>query len=105
MFKNHPMARRFINDRRGNMAIMAAFTLLPVLAAVGAAVDYSRLSSAYSNYQQATDAAVLAASKKRTSMNESEMVAYARKIFDANIAKKPGLVTEFTLDNNQKRAS
>lgn len=102
MFKKQTLTRRFIQDRQANVAIMAAFTLMPILAAVGAAVDYSRLSSASSNYQQATDAAVLAASKMRSSMTDSEMTAYARKIFNANVVSKPGIVTKFSLNNNSK---
>jgi Flp pilus assembly protein TadG len=101
MLKNTTLAENFIKDRRANMTIVAALTLLPILTAVGAAIDYSRLSSASSNYQQATDAAVLAASKKRASMNDSEMKAYARKIFNANVTGNSGIVTTFNLDNNR----
>ena len=40
------MLRTFARDRRANIAVLFALSLVPVLAAVGAAVDYSRWSDA-----------------------------------------------------------
>jgi Flp pilus assembly protein TadG len=51
---------RFRRDRRGNVAIIFAITLLPILAAVGGAVDYSIASSQRSKIQAALDSAILA---------------------------------------------
>lgn len=50
----------FKSDRSGNVAIIFGLALLPVLGAAGAAVDYSRLSSARSAAQLAVDGAALA---------------------------------------------
>ncbi len=92
----------FIADEKGNIAIMTAVSLLGIVVAAGAAIDYSRLSSSTSNYQQAADAAVLAASKKRNSMTMAEMTVYARKLFDANLNNRSGTVTSFKLNQNDK---
>jgi Flp pilus assembly protein TadG len=53
-------AKRFADDTRGAVAMIFALTLLPVLGAVGAAVDYSRLTLAHENLQSVADAAALA---------------------------------------------
>ncbi len=53
--------RKYLKDSGGNMAMMMALAGFPLCIAVGAAVDYSRASSAKSAIQAATDAAALAA--------------------------------------------
>ncbi|GLR85823.1 TadE/TadG family type IV pilus assembly protein [Bradyrhizobium iriomotense] len=55
---------RFISDRRGNIAVIFAIALLPVLAAVGAAVDYSLAVRARTKLMAALDDAVLVATAK-----------------------------------------
>src|ERR1700722_7301931 len=49
--------RRFRRDKSGNIAIIFALTLLPVLSAVGCAIDYSRATQLRSKLQAAADAA------------------------------------------------
>ncbi len=93
---------KFSRDNRGNFAIITAIALMPIVAAVGAGIDYSRLSSQMSNFQQAADAAVLAAAKQRSSMTEGELLKYARKIFDANLSNTNGIVVTFKLDEDSK---
>lgn len=56
-------ARRIGGDERGGVAVVFALALVPVLAAAGAAIDYSRASSARAGLQNAVDAAVLAGLK------------------------------------------
>jgi Flp pilus assembly protein TadG len=50
----------FRRDQRGNIAITFAVTLLPILAAVGGAVDYSIANSQRAKIQAALDSAILA---------------------------------------------
>ncbi len=50
----------FRNDR-GNVAIVFALALVPLLLAIGCAIDYSRAMNAQATLQNAADAAVLAA--------------------------------------------
>lgn len=57
-------SRHFLKNESGHMALMFAFLSFPVIAAVGLAVDYTRVSSARSEYQNAADTAVLAAVRK-----------------------------------------
>ena len=45
--------RRFAKADQGNIAVMLAFAALPILAAVGAAIDYSRVNNARTSLQAA----------------------------------------------------
>ena len=56
-------AARFAAETGGAVAITFALAVLPLLGAVGAAVDYSRLSLAHTTKQSAADAAALAGAK------------------------------------------
>ena len=51
---------RFARGERGNVAIMFALAVIPVVGAVGAAIDYSRVSEIRSKIANAADAGVLA---------------------------------------------
>ena len=59
--KNKQLFFDFIKDKRGNIAILAAFALLPIMIGVGAAIDYSRIARVKSKISQSTDAASLSA--------------------------------------------
>jgi len=56
-------ARRFGDDERGNIAIIFAIALIPILTFVGAAVDYSRVNAARSSMQSALDSTALMLSR------------------------------------------
>jgi Flp pilus assembly protein TadG len=58
-----PILERFIPCKRGNVAVTFAIVLVPLLGFVGAAVDYTRASSARSSMQVALDSAALMVSK------------------------------------------
>ena len=51
------MSSRFGGDLRGNVAVIFALAIIPVLTMVGAAVDYSRATQLKSKIQAAADAA------------------------------------------------
>lgn len=55
--------RRFWSDRKGNIAVLFAFAIVPVIGAVGAAFDYSIASAYRADLQKALDATGLALSK------------------------------------------
>lgn len=57
-----PLIRRFGADRSANIAVLFGITLLPVLQAIGCAVDYSIISYQRTKVQSALDAAILAGS-------------------------------------------
>ncbi|MGJ4946814.1 pilus assembly protein TadG-related protein [Bradyrhizobium sp. HKCCYLS20291] len=55
--------RRFAGDQRGNIATIFAIALVPILAFVGAGVDYSRVNAARSSMQAALDSTALMLSR------------------------------------------
>ncbi len=59
--------RRLWGDRRGNVAMIVAVTAIPVVIAVGAGIDLSRMAKARATLQNAVDAAALAGSTLYTS--------------------------------------
>ena len=65
------LARRFNKDHRGNMAVTFALTLIPVMGAVGAAVDYSHANSVKTALQAAADSTALMLSKIAATTNSS----------------------------------
>lgn len=75
------MLSAFLKDKQGNIAIFAAFALLPIILAAGVAVDFSNISRAESAYQQALDSAVLAAAQKE-SLDEANYI--AQKVLHAH---------------------
>jgi Flp pilus assembly protein TadG len=55
------LLRRFRSDSRGNIAVIFGMALIPVMAAVGSAVDYSLATRMQAKLQSAADAAAVAA--------------------------------------------
>jgi Flp pilus assembly protein TadG len=78
-------------DRRGNVAIMFAFAFIPAMLAGGAAVDYSRASSARAEMQTAVDAAALGVARDGATMNDAEIQTHGRRFFDANFQAGSGV--------------
>ena len=56
--------QRFRADTSGNIAVVFALALLPILAAVGCAVDYTRALCLYTQYSAAADQSIVAAVNK-----------------------------------------
>lgn len=73
----------FLRDRRGNVATMFAFAILPILGFVGAAVDYSRAAKARTAMQAALDATALMIAKDAASMTAAQITSKAQAYFTA----------------------
>jgi Flp pilus assembly protein TadG len=69
----HALITAFRSNRRGNVAIITGLAALPLLAAVGCAIDYSYASMIKTKLQAAADAAALA-----TVSNNSPIVVAAK---------------------------
>ena len=87
--------RRFARADQGNIAVMFAFAALPILAAVGAAIDYSRVNNARTSLQAALDSTALMVSKDLADKKivESEIDAKAKSYFAALYTGKIGTVS------------
>ena len=92
----HRLLSRFRRDQSGNIAMIFALSLLPLLSAVGCAVDYSLASRMRAKLQSAADGAAVAAISQKSpgfiaasamSGNGSVTVAVtdANKVFDGNM--------------------
>jgi Flp pilus assembly protein TadG len=60
----HRLLSSFASDRRGNIAVIFALSLLPILSFIGAAIDYSMATRAKTKLTSALDTAVLVATAK-----------------------------------------
>ncbi|CAN5146537.1 hypothetical protein BH10PSE9_BH10PSE9_10940 [soil metagenome] len=82
------MLRKFFADRRGNVLPIFAIAALPLIAAMGAAVDYSHSYDERQTVQDALDSAVLAAGKKIGLLTTDQVKALAQSFYATNIAGK-----------------
>jgi len=78
-------AGAFIGANRGNVAVIFAITLVPVLGLIGAAIDYSRANAARSSMQAALDSTALMLSRDLSQglIRPSEINARAQSYFAA----------------------
>src|SRR6185295_5226191 len=74
------LCRSLLASKNGNVAITFGLAAVPLFGALGAALDFSRISGSQSRLQSAMDASVLAG-LAATSGNE---VTTATRIFNAN---------------------
>ena len=97
---------RFRSDRSGNVAVIFTLALLPILSAIGCAVDYSRATQLRSKLQSAIDAASVGSVARKSpafiaagSMTVDGPIAVgvtdAKAIFDGNMSG----VTGYTLNS------
>jgi Flp pilus assembly protein TadG len=81
--------RRFGRDQRGNVAVVFASALFPLMVATGVAVDYSRVSGARSALQAALDAGVVAAATESNGRTEAQLKATVQTFVDSNKGTNP----------------
>lgn len=74
---------RFWNNRQGSVAPVLGIALIPLLGAVGAAVDYSQASATRTAFQNALDSTALMLSKTAALQTSSELQAAATNDFKA----------------------
>ena len=93
------LAQRFRQDVSGSTAITFGLTIIPILTAAGAALDFSRAASVRASLQGALDTAVLAAA----ATGPSGWSDAANKMFAANVKVHFGSVgtPQFTSQSQQ----
>lgn len=87
---NHPVLKRlfraaakFAGADRGNIAVIFAITMVPMMGFIGAAVDYSRAINARTAMQTALDTAALMISKDASSLTAAQVTTKAQAYFNA----------------------
>jgi hypothetical protein len=84
-------AKQFVPNKDGNVGLLFGLCLLPVMAATGSAIDYSRASSAQSDLQSAVDATTLAMSKRALAISDVQLRLEAETFFKSNLSRNPEL--------------
>jgi Flp pilus assembly protein TadG len=79
---------RFWSDRRANVSLLFAICLVPLLVAVGMAIDYTRAVNARSAMQAAADNAALMAMKDSVGLSSAEIIQRAQSYFQALFTRK-----------------
>lgn len=81
---------KFNNNTSGSVAVWFTLAILPAMAAVGAAVDYSRAGEQRSKLQQATDGAALSVGGTAGQKTDAQVIAEANQHFNGLMAGIPG---------------
>ena len=95
-------ASRFASANEGNIAVIFGIVILPVLAFVGAAIDYSRANMARSSMQAAMDSTALMLSRDLTqglitpSQINTKAQAYFAGLFTSKAAKSISISATYT---------
>ncbi len=76
-------APRFRRAEGGNVAVMFAIAIVPILAFVGAAIDYARANSARTAMQAALDSAALMLSRDAATTSSANLTQKAQNYFNA----------------------
>ena len=76
-----PLLRRLARDRRGNVAMIFALAIIPIVSVIGLAVDYSNAIRVRLKLQDATDSAVLAMARDGLKLTDSQIAARAKARF------------------------
>ncbi len=80
---------RFLRDRRGGIAPMMAFMALPMMGAVGVAVDFSRANATRSAFQAALDSTALMLSKTAATSTAADLQTAATNYFTGLFSNHP----------------
>lgn len=102
--RSHRLARRFAGDERGNIAVIFAVALVPIIGFIGAAIDYTRANNARSSMQAALDSTALWVSKDDAAGNltAAQVTAKAQAYFNALYKNKgaDNIAVTATYNNN-----
>ena len=94
-----PIFKNFAKAERGSTAVIFATALIPVLAAVGAAIDFVSFYNVHNHMQSALDAATLAGATAQNATT-SQRISIATEAFNANMnaaeISNPSILVTFT---------
>lgn len=93
---NTSLRAAFRRSEDGNVAILFALTLVPVIGLVGAAIDYSRANAIRTSMQAAADSVALAVSKTAASDSSDKIQTSADRQFRAQITNPAATITGVT---------
>ena len=79
---------RLRRQRRGNVAITFAIALIPLIAFVGVAIDYSRANAVKADLQAALDSTALMVAKNASTLTTNQLQSTAQNYFLALFTNK-----------------
>jgi Flp pilus assembly protein TadG len=88
---------RIARQRRGNVAVTFALALIPLLAFVGVAIDYSRANALKVDMQAALDSTALMVSKSAATMTSDQLESLGRNYFLALFTDPQATNIKFTV--------
>ena len=94
--------RRLFHEQGGGVAPLAALAAIPLIAGVGAAVDYSRANGARTAMQSALDATALMLSKQAAQLSSDQISQDASTYFTANFARQDVQAVQVTAANSSQ---
>jgi Flp pilus assembly protein TadG len=77
--------RRLAKDTKGNVVVLFAFSIIPILLGIGVAVDFGRALLVHERMHNALDAAALAIGSW-SGLSQDQLAAKAQQFFDANFS-------------------
>jgi Flp pilus assembly protein TadG len=87
---------RFYSDRSGNIALIFGLAIVPVMGAIGAALDYSFANEARSTMQAALDNTALALSKQMP-LSQTALNTNGWQYFTGNLGTSPVVISSSNL--------
>lgn len=88
MMKTRRSAARFLGDARGNFVVIGALVTVPLIVAMGGAIEFGLMYSNRTRIQDAADGAALAAAKQyAVNPDPAALAALADSFFQANAGK------------------
>ena len=92
----HDLSRRFSSQCNGNIAAIFAIAIIPIVVAVGAAIDFAKSSEVKSQLQKSIDAAVLAG----VTQASTTQISTASSVFTGDYSGKYGTTASATFTQN-----
>lgn len=90
--------RKFVKNENGDMVLMHALSVVPMLLAVGASLDYARFSSVQTHIQAAVDSAALSAAAMGPQTTDADRIATAKSSLANNLAQ--GAAAGLSIDSD-----
>lgn len=97
------MRRFFIHARDGNVAMIFALCLIPLLILMGGAIDLSRQRGTEVGAQNAIDAALLAVAHEAFNLDDKELQSKGREWFDTHLINDNLDIQSFTIVRTDKQ--
>lgn len=88
------MFSRFLRNRRGNIAIITALTIIPLLGILGGGIDVVRSTTMSSQLRASIDSAALAAANLS---NSADVETVVNEFIDSNLVQRPDFLSTLSV--------